>query len=81
MSRFINDDNEAPRATALEARRAFLAKVGRAALAVPPATSLILAAATKPANAKSRYGKTKEKKKKKKKKKKDKMPGPGPVHH
>jgi hypothetical protein len=66
MSRSPNADRATSEATAPEARRAFLAKVGGVALAAPPVTSLILAAATKPANAKSHYGKTKKDKKGKK---------------
>jgi hypothetical protein len=57
MSQSVNDSKGAPRATASDARRAFLAKVGRAALVAPPVASLILAADDRPANAKSRYGK------------------------
>jgi hypothetical protein len=66
MCQSENDDRGTPQATAPEARRAFLAKVGGAALAVPPVTSLILGATTKPANAKSHYGGAKKGKKGKK---------------
>jgi hypothetical protein len=47
---------EVSRNAALEARRAFLAKAARVALAAPLTTSLILVADSKPALATSPYG-------------------------
>ncbi len=48
MSPTPRADGGAPRS---EARRAFLKKAGKAALAAPPAVSLIMAATSKPAKA------------------------------
>ena len=52
MSQTPRDDRAAPRS---EARRAFLKKAGKAALAAPPAVTLIMAATSKPAKATPPY--------------------------
>lgn len=53
MSNLERDETEAHRA---ESRRGFLKNVGKAALAAPPAVSMIIAATSKPADAAPPYG-------------------------